>query len=197
VIKKRLEALAKQVKPNDWFILFLSGHGTAKTQKGLYVPGSFFYVCRDTDTAKPSTYLSSKDLYEILARIKCRKLIILDTCRSGGVASDPLRDLTREGMPFLIFSSCERDESSLELRTGPIKHGFFTQSLLDAIGSSAQADGKGRMSPVTALFLKDQISVGVQKLVARFQKETREKLKQTPVFVIDTAPREGVLCRPK
>ncbi len=152
-IKKRLLALGKNVDRNDWLVLFLSGHGSAKTAPGMsYVPGSFFYLCKDTDIKQPSTYLSSKDLYEILATIKCRKWIILDTCRSGGVgvSSDPLRDLTREGMPFLIFSSCERDESALELKKGPMKHGFFTQSFINAIDAAAQPAGKPWMTPVTA-----------------------------------------------
>jgi hypothetical protein len=191
----------KKVQRDDWFILFLSGHGHAKESGQGYEPGSFFYLCSDSNKKTPTSILTSRQLYDILAAIPCRKLVILDTCHSGAVDSNPLRDLMRDGVPFLIFSSCDPKQSSLEplvrddgTIAGEIRHGFFTQSILETIRSSAEAKGRNRMQRITARDLADSIRRRLKSILVEYKQ--REDA-QTPVFLPERLPTDlEVLCRP-
>jgi hypothetical protein len=139
--------------------------------------------------------LKSRQLYDVLAGIRCRKLIILDTCRSGDVASNPVRDLTRDGVPLLIFSSCERSQESLEPKPKFGKHGLFTQSLLLALKESA-GKGKLRTKAVTARELAASIRDTLPKLLKELDQDVNV---QTPVFYPSRESRDfglAVLCRP-
>src|SRR5262249_32611680 len=91
-----LNEVAKNVKSDDWFVIFLAGHGHAEMNKNntASLPGSFFFLCADSNSKKPETRLTSRKLYDLLSDIPCRKLVLLDACRSGAVVSNPLRDLT-------------------------------------------------------------------------------------------------------
>jgi WD40 repeat protein len=197
-IVARLKAF-KNVKRDDWFILFLSGHGHAKENAQGYEPGSFFYVCTDSNRNSPTSVLTSKQLYDILAAIPCRKLVILDTCHSGAVDSNPLRDLMRDGVPFLIFSSCDPKQSSLEPFVdkgevkGRLRHGFFTESILETIQSSAAAGGRNRMQLVTAHDLAVSIRKRLKAILVEYKQEEDA---QTPVFLPERLPDLEVLCRP-
>jgi hypothetical protein len=186
----------KKVKPDDWFVLFLSGHGHAK-EKGDegYEPGSFFYLCADSNRKNDTTVLSSRQLYDLLSQIPCRKVVFLDTCRSGDVASNPLRDLTRDGVPLLIFSSCDISQEALEplKGVGRIQHGFFTQSILETLKPSADAEGKRRLQPVSARELADSIRGKLQEILREYKQPENS---QTPVFLLGAFPNVDVLCRP-
>jgi hypothetical protein len=94
-IAARMKKIGRKVKPNDWFVLFLSGYGFADEEK----PGSFFYVCADSDRAKADSVLTSRRLDEVLMGIRGRKLIILDTSSASAVVGDPIPALTRDGFP--------------------------------------------------------------------------------------------------
>jgi WD40 repeat protein len=207
-ILKRLGELRRKVRREDWLVLFLSGHGNAeRNDSNEPVPGSFYYVCADHDSKKPSTKLTSRQLYEVLAEIPCRKLVILDTCHSGDVAVNPLRDLMRDGVPFLVFSSCSASQSSLEPKPGSKlppgigKHGLFTQCLLDTLEDSEQAAKKKRSRPVTARDLAVAVRSGVPLLIKRLNLKGPE-YDQTPVFLAaqddpeDLPPPLFVLCKP-
>ena len=152
-IAEQIRETGRLARRDDWFILFLSGHGAAR-EKGEdgYLPGSFFYVCADSDLDKSATLLTSRQLYEILAEIKCRKLLILDTCHSGDVASNPVRDLMRDGIAWLIFSSCDPKQQSNEPAKGigRVRHGFFTECILETIKPAANAGGRRRLQLITA-----------------------------------------------
>src|SRR5207249_943105 len=46
----QLKGVAKKAKPGDWLVVFLSGHGSAEMETSeACKPGSFFFVCADTD----------------------------------------------------------------------------------------------------------------------------------------------------
>src|SRR5262249_51788609 len=95
-IVKQIKELGKQAKAGDWFVVFLSGHGSAEMETAeTCKAGSFFYLCADTDKNRAATHLTSKKLYDALTAIPCSKMVILDCCHSGDVASNPARDLSR------------------------------------------------------------------------------------------------------
>jgi uncharacterized caspase-like protein len=203
-ILSALEGVRKSASRDDWMVLFLSGHGYAVRRRGVQQPGSFFYVCADTDAKKPDSHLTSRKLYDALAGLRCHKLVIIDACRSGDVAITPLRDLTRDGVPLLIFSACDPGKSALEPKNG--KHGLFTQCLLEALGAQLsdtarqQAGQELRLpggKPLHTVLSADQLARSIRGRL----RELLEELKldddaQTPVFFPRQVPKIGVLCKP-
>jgi hypothetical protein len=185
---RKLEA--RKWKREDCLVLFLSGHGHSERDAiGAHVPDSFAFVCADSDKGKP--FLPGRELAESLARLPCRKLILLDACHSGGLASNPIRALTASGIPVVILSACQPDESALEpedVRDG--KHGFFTQALLGSVGG--EVAGKAvRTVPVTGEELVRTVQQGIQKQITQLKTD----LRQTPVFYPETLLQEQLLCR--
>jgi hypothetical protein len=190
-IIKQLHELGREARPDDWLVLFLSGHGHALSKEGAYQPGSFFYVCTNTQRGKPETHLTSRRLYDALAEVRCSKLLIVDCCHSGDVASNPLRDLSREGVPFLILSACKNDQAALEPKKGG--HGLFTQSLLETIADSTTARGKRRARELRANAIGASIRRRLPDLLARYKEEADV---QTPEFLPRDLTGDAVLCKP-
>jgi serine/threonine protein kinase len=185
-ITARLKKPAKMVRRDDWFVLFLSGHGHAKMQ-GIdsYEPGTFFYLCADSDNKKPDSVLTSRRLYDLLARIPCRKLIILDTSRSGDVASTPTRDLTREGVPLIVFSACAGSGTSLEPVPALGNHALFTQCLLEALGAKFKVADTNGDGVLDLRELAGYVQKQMPKLLLSLNVESNA---QTPVFYPPTPP---------
>jgi hypothetical protein len=94
-----LERLQKQLKdrPDDTLVLYLSGHGSGKQEKAVFLPQTWFFLGTDYTSKRETTRISSEKLYRLLASLPCRKVILLDTCHSGANA-DVIRDLTPEGI---------------------------------------------------------------------------------------------------
>jgi WD40 repeat protein len=170
-IKAKLARIRAAATPDDTIVLFLAGHGDAD---GKFTPGSFYFVCSDTDGRKAQTKLTSKDLHELLSTTQGRKVLFLDACRSGAlVRSHPLRDLNRDGARLLIFSACKPDESALEPLPRFGKNGLFTQCLVDAIR-------KAKKREVTAPDIRDSLLAGLPVLLKGLQQEPNA---QNPVFL--------------
>ena len=126
--------------------------------------------------------LTSRELYDLLADIRSRKLILLDTCAIPATwPAIRWHDLTGEGVPFLVFSSCERSQSSYESPKGKGNHTLFTQCLLDVLETSAEAAGKKRQTRmVTARELADAVRTKLPLRLKEFN--VKEEDWQTPVF---------------
>jgi hypothetical protein len=195
-ILRRLEALGKKVKPDDWLVVFLSGHGRSDDE-----PGSFAYICANSDRRDSKSQLGAAALHRALAGIRCRKLILLDACRSGDVKSPPDRDLSRDGGDFLIFTACKGYQSALEPKAAAVRpggklldHGLFTQGLLAALGEPAKVGKDGRQAPITARELADTVSATIEELLGPGSQDTQE-----PDFLPERArmPRVRVLSRPR
>jgi hypothetical protein len=197
----------QKLKREDWLIVFLSGHGHALRTGSVYQTDSFFCVCSDTNAADPATRLTGRQLAEALADLRCHKLILLDACHSGGLARDPIRSLTAEGIPFLIFSSCAIDQSALEpsedlkeikeasARLRRVDHGFFTYCLLEALGGEASSAKRTRV--VTAPEVAEYVGREVPALVREINRLSGEKpVAQTPVFFPDPIQPLPLLCKP-
>lgn len=128
-ILKALKQL-RQAKPDDVCILFFAGHGHRTTDANSVDP--WFFCCPDYDPLKlDKTAISSEVLYEMLAAIPCRKLVILDACHSGQTAANPIRGLTPGGQGPTIFAACDPSQQSYE--DAKIGHGLYTKALLEAL----------------------------------------------------------------
>ncbi|MFO0930871.1 MAG: caspase family protein [Gemmataceae bacterium] len=199
-IRTEIRQLGEKAHPNDLFVLFLSGHGMARRSQQRaedYEPGTFYYICHDTDAAKPESTVSARDLHDLLAKIKGRKLLLIDACHSGAVGSNPHSDIS-EGAPFLILSACRPNQEAIEptelaLVRGVDKHGLFTQGLLTVLGGDANGKPAARQRTVTAR----QLGVGVRsRIAALLQLLEKTEDVQVPEFTPADLPRIDLLCRP-
>ncbi|MFO0844725.1 MAG: caspase family protein [Gemmataceae bacterium] len=205
-ILTRLRKLGEKAGPDDLLVLFLSGHGDAKNNSGVYVPGSFYYVSADADT-QAGRGLQSDLLHNELRALKCRKLILLDACHSGAIVSDPIQSINRDGAKFLIFSACKPHQESAEPDQEAIKkvkdldpevrklrHGLFTEGVLTALGRPEAIGKGGRRTPVSA----NEMAGTIDQVIGRLLKKLRAAPdQQTPVFEPPRLPADlKLLCKP-
>jgi WD40 repeat protein len=146
---KRLDELADEARPDDLLVIFLSGHGdyvrppAAKGEEPK--PGVFVYCCPDYDREKNTqTGISTEVLVKKLAKIPCRKLVLLDACHSGEAASTNLvRDMAPFGKGLTVMAACDQQELAYEHEK--FKNGLFTYAVMEALGpnfsEAAGADG--------------------------------------------------------
>ena len=147
-IVKALDALARKAMPDDLCVIFLAGHGMFREEEGKDTKRSLFIFCcpRFQGDNPEKTGLTSEVLYEKLAAINCRKLVLLDACHSGEAASNPVRGLTPGGQGPVILAACDRNQHSYE--NPKFGHGLFTYTLLEALGdrfAKADADGNKKL----------------------------------------------------
>lgn len=158
-ILKALDELADQAGPNDWLVLFFAGHGFALRGDppeidgfGEVVPGSWFFVSYAKEDQQPHR-LSAEELFGKLAKVPCRKLILLDSCHSGAaVGADGGRDLRRDDKGPIVLTGASPDEqageSIVELlingETTRRNQGFFTTAIYSALGPYADKADSNR-----------------------------------------------------
>lgn len=148
-IIRRLQHLASIARPDDQFVLYMSGHGWAQ-QVGASsrAPQTFTFVLPHFSTQNrlntglpfclpPQTRDSGDEtVYELLAKMPCHKLVMLDCCHSGG-STQMIRDLTPDGgVGPVIMVACDKDQLAWELPKG---NGAFTSAVLDALGDNFDA----------------------------------------------------------
>jgi WD40 repeat protein len=182
-ILKHLAALAPRVRPDDSFLLFLGGHGTSAEELAAFArqsklpllnelpPRSFAFLGPAFDPQRPyDTCVTSKDLYEAIARLPCRKVVLLDACRSGTVAVNPVRELTRDGVGPVIVAACQPNEQAIEfgLIDSNRAYGLFTMAVRRALNEEFdQADGnrdRQLEAGELAAFIKERVPKLVQQL---------------------------------
>jgi WD40 repeat protein len=191
-IYAKLREMGAQARPNDWLVVFLSGHGFAPpVGAGEAAPESFFFVTPDLDFADESTRLYGKALAEELAKMKCRKLIVLDACHSGSIAADPIRSLILDGVPLLVFTACRHDQQAQEPVAGAGQNGLFTEALLAELTVPGRVK-KPRLRPLTGNQLAERITTAVP---ARLKK-LADDVYQDPVFFPKEFLDLPVFCRP-
>lgn len=141
-IKIAFEKLSRRfregnLKPNDYLVVFISGHGTQRDD------GAFGIIPTDYDPMfKSSTTVSYKEMIDNhLNKIVCKKALFIDACHSG--VSVDSRDevdvrisrLVREANSIAFgtatFTSCADNQLSYE--DAGWENGAFTEALLEAL----------------------------------------------------------------
>ena len=209
-ILKALKELADKAGPEDWLVVYLSGHGGVEPVrdargvkrrgpggKDVAAPGTYFYPCLGYDDDKPETRLTSLQLFDVLKATPCRKLVILDTCHAGGAAvipGDPARDLTRDGLRYNVIASCQSNQKALEPNDEDkrFRHGFFTFALLDLVGP-ARVSGVGkRQEGVPSSELRAQLPL---RLADVLKTAGAEDQAYSPAFLLSSPLSSAVLHR--
>jgi WD40 repeat protein len=141
-LKQEILAVARQARPEDRFVLFLSGHGAQYTAamkeptKGE--PSDWYYIIPQLDSNKPLTgkdigdkeklrraWLRDSELAELLVvELKCQPLVFLDCCHSGAAgakvgqralqARNAVRGFTPNGYGPVVVAACAENQRSWE-----------------------------------------------------------------------------------
>jgi uncharacterized caspase-like protein len=158
-VLRRLKSLQKGVAPRDRVVLFLAGHGMlARKNKPDH---TFVYICPQTNGKDlERTGLTGQDLHAALAEVPCRKLVMIDACHSAGAAVNQARAMNPAGMGCTVLAACDVHEESLE--NAQVRHGYFTQALLEALGAhfdKADQDGDRRLDfPELYSYVKQRVA---------------------------------------
>lgn len=175
--------------------MFLGGHGlSAEVVKQLVAdakkrkldikvtdelsPHTFAMLGPSFDLAKPNdTGLTSQRLYEVITRINCHKLILLDACHSGTIAVDvnPIRELTRDGVGPVIIAACQPGESALEMEFNldDPAFGLFTMTLRRALTEDFDIANSKHDGVLTITQLREYVRTQLPLLVEKIRKEAK------------------------
>lgn len=200
---ENLAAIEKRAKPDDTLIVFFAGHGDLLMPKDGPLPnagrgilaeeGVFLFCCPDYSPTEPgATALSADELFAALAKINCKKVVLLDACHSGrATAAHVIRRCVPNGQGPLVIAACDQGELSYE--HPKYGHGLFTFAVLDALDKDkgyrkADFDSDGALS---AEELYNYVTAKLPDLL------TRAGLKepQTPVCFPRQLPKAALLKR--
>lgn len=165
-IRDTIQSLQATVDADDIVLLYFAGHGTYGDDLSPLdeVDGFDEYICPWDATPDPATSIRDDELEAWLDALPCRKVVILDTCFSGGfIRENEMTTRTMPGRPnadlegsvdrdlakpgYIILASCEFNEYSYESTS--LGHGIFTYFLLQGMASApfpADTDGDHMIS---------------------------------------------------
>jgi len=171
-IRDTIQFLQATVDSDDIVLLYFAGHGTYGDDLSPMdeVDGFDEYICPWDDTPDPTTSIRDDELEAWLDALPCRKIVILDTCFSGGfIRENEMTTRTMPGRPkadlegsvdrdlakpgYIILASCEYDEYAYESTS--LGHGIFTYFLLQGMASApfpADTDGDHMISAEEGYF---------------------------------------------
>lgn len=152
-ILSALDRLAREIGPQDTFLLYLAGHGvkTEPDERFLFLP---------QDVSDASSWdalrrqgLSDEVLVAALSRIRARNgFLFMDTCYAGQVAVDALASVGNETGRYLLTASTSLQEA---LDSYDDQNGVFAVAVREALTGRAGRDERGI---VTALALGEYVS---------------------------------------
>jgi len=143
-ILKAIKDLSDNTRNDDYVIFNFAGHGFTTAIESQDIKANNSFICpSDFESGyEELTSISLEDLKNILNQIKSiSKLIIFDSCHSGGALRREFLDLNLREIKidkFLeiigkiqgtgIITACDSDESAIE--DPKIEHGVFTHNLI-------------------------------------------------------------------
>jgi uncharacterized caspase-like protein len=172
--KKQLDG---KVRPDDLLVVFFAGHGDLLNNAGKALPvkadgrgfaadsGRFVFCCPNYSPVKAdATTLSGEELFDLLADINCRKLVLLDTCHAGGaVEANLLRRCIPNGQGPIVIAACDESEKSFE--EDKLLHGMFTYAVLEALGPKFRAANRNLDGKLTPEELFNYVAARVPELM--------------------------------
>ncbi|MGH1417972.1 MAG: caspase family protein [Hyphomicrobiaceae bacterium] len=147
----------RKAKPEDTTVVFLAGHGVQDGPDYLFLPSNAQRIDDDWD---PDSVVLWSTLEAAISRAKGRRLLFVDTCRSGGAYNARLvKDTADSGV---IAFSATNSEALAEERSD-LGHGVFTYALLKGLEGEADVfptgapDGDINMYELAA-FVTDKVN---------------------------------------
>jgi hypothetical protein len=134
----KIDELARLIKPNDSFILFVAGHG-------VLLQNQYYILTHDFNgEVGDANVISSNEIVEMSKKIKSlSQLFIFDTCHAGGVDTiisglyDARMSVLAKKMGLHIYASASDKQSAMDGYKG---NGLFTHALLDGLNNNKEAD---------------------------------------------------------
>lgn len=173
-ITKKIDGLAKTMKPQDSFILFVAGHG-------VLLQNQYYMLTRDFNGGvSDNSMISSNEIVEASKKIKSlSQLFIFDTCHAGGVDTivsglyDARMSVLAKKMGLHIYASANDKQAAMDGYKG---NGLFTHALLDGLNNNREAD-KNKDGKVTVVGLGEYS----KKKTTNISKEIGHS--QTPLII--------------
>ena len=137
----------------DVVVLFLAGHGISAQE------GKFFFLSRDAamngGKVEEGRAVSGDEIMAVLDA-PGNRLVFIDACQSGGVDSDRMVRSLMDTNAFVFAASRGNELSYEDPRLG---HGYFTYSIMSALGGAPAALAEGRNVSVLSMsgFVKDDV----------------------------------------
>lgn len=142
-----LSEISKNVREEDYIIFSFAGHGVSKNIDDANSENSYICPFNFKFDHPDITGISLKELKEKLETINSKnKLLILDSCHSGGalrrnleqigfrdINNNEFLELAPEGSGYGIITACNSNETAGELEE--LKHGIFTFYLIKTLKS--------------------------------------------------------------
>ncbi|MCM2289463.1 MAG: caspase family protein, partial [Sulfuritalea sp.] len=137
-IVRSLNAVGREVGPNDSVTVYYAGHGYQMTDKSGK-PGEGYWIPADGSAAGPTNWISNSDVSRLLANIPAKQVMLMsDSCYSGAlakeqkltapIAADPARILARRSV--VVMSSGGEEPVSDEGKNG---HSIFAWSVMNSL----------------------------------------------------------------
>jgi WD40 repeat protein len=179
-ITNKIDALAKTMKPQDSFILFVAGHG-------VLLQNQYYLLTHDYNgNISEKSVISSNEIVEMSKKIKSlSQLFIFDTCHAGGVDTiisglyDARMSVLAKKMGLHIYASASDKQSAMDGYKG---NGLFTYTLLDGLNNNKHADknkdgkvsivGLGEYSKKMTTSISKQIGHEQTPLIINFGKDS-------------------------
>jgi uncharacterized caspase-like protein len=173
-ITDKINELAKMIKPQDSFILFVAGHG-------VLLQNQYYMLTHDFNgSVSDDSMISSNEIVEMSKKIKSlSQLFIFDTCHAGGVdyivsgLYDARMSVLAKKMGLHIYASASDSQSAMDGYKG---NGLFTYTLLDGLNNNREAD-RNRDGIVTVVGLGEYS----KKATTNISKEIGQS--QTPLII--------------
>ncbi|MBN2514109.1 MAG: caspase family protein [Sedimentisphaerales bacterium] len=179
-IIRKIDELARLIKPGDSFILSVAGHG-------VLLQNQYYMLTHDFNgQVSDKNVISSNEIVEISKQIKSlSQLFIFDTCHAGGVDTivsglyDARMSVLARKMGLHIYASASDKQAAMDGYKG---NGLFTHALLDGLNNNKEADknkdGKvtvvdlGEYSRKTTTNISKQIGHEQTPLIINFGKDS-------------------------
>lgn len=139
-IKTTLKEVAGKTRKQDTLMVFFAGHGTMVGQRYYFIPHEFHKVAASIEEDIRKQGLPADEIVEsVSAAAALKRVLILDTCSSGGALGLALRGrsglslrgaverLSRASGVFTIAAAAASEEAQEAKQLG---HGVLTYSLL-------------------------------------------------------------------
>jgi WD40 repeat protein len=192
-IEELAEKVGDEIVPDDLLVVFLAGHGMNDS-------GKYSYLCHDAELtvtagrdpqASPAGSITWDD-FDVLQRIPCRKLAIVDTCHSGALGPAARSTTVREFQEnmILVLAAASDEEPSQE--SGAWGHGAFTKTLLEAldgaadVGRTAESAAKDAERPDGVVSLDEVVDYVLRKVPEMTLVDDDESTAQHPTVSPDS-----------
>jgi hypothetical protein len=169
----------RAAKPNDTVLLFVSGHGFHEDQDYYFVPTDAEFA---RGRLRKSTAVPWAQFQSVLEGTSGRRLLFLDTCRSGNRYSQRLTNEAHE-QNIVVYAAARWDQDALE--RPDLGGGLFTYALVEGVNGAA----KDKAGEVRAESLRDYVQARVKVLAKQFG------FVQEPQFVKGRDAQDYVLTR--